>query len=68
MNSILLPLLLALPVYSQFYFIVPPPPAKNNTYEYNQSHGLGQELNNIWKGRPTDYISKGVAPKETRQR
>ncbi|KAE8417900.1 hypothetical protein BDV36DRAFT_295666 [Aspergillus pseudocaelatus] len=52
--------LLVLPVYSQFYFIVPPPPGKNNTLDLNQWYDIGQDLNITWNGTPTDYISIAI--------
>ncbi|KAF5857050.1 hypothetical protein ETB97_006293 [Aspergillus alliaceus] len=59
-SSALFLLLLALPVKSQFYFLVPPSPGRNNAYEYNSWYEPRQELNIIWKGTLTDFISIAI--------
>ncbi|KAE8320201.1 hypothetical protein BDV41DRAFT_570360 [Aspergillus transmontanensis] len=51
---------LVLPVYSQFYFIVPPPPGKDNTLDLNPWYDIGQDLNITWNSTPTDYISIAI--------
>ncbi|KAE8326768.1 hypothetical protein BDV39DRAFT_205676 [Aspergillus sergii] len=58
--GVLLFQLLVLPVYSQFYFIVPPPPGTNNTLDLNPWYDTGQDLNITWNGTPTDYISIAI--------
>lgn len=58
--GVLLFLLLVLPVYSQFYFIAPPLPGKNNTLDLNPWYDIGQDLNITWNGTPTDYISIAI--------